>query len=56
MSEGSLTYYNITSAIEKLPRSLATIGESIMEQTRWHISILAGGPSPENGGAMVTYL
>jgi hypothetical protein len=43
-------------AIEKIPRTLATIGESLMAQTGWHITILAGGPSPSNGGGIMTYL
>jgi hypothetical protein len=39
-----------------LPRTLATIGESLMRQTGWNISILAGGPTPDNGGMIMTYL
>jgi hypothetical protein len=32
------------------------MGESLIEQTGFQISILAGGPLPENGGMVVTYL
>lgn len=55
MFESDLTY-SYTSAIDKLPRTLAVMGESLMQQTGWQISILAGGPLPENGGKVVTYL
>jgi hypothetical protein len=43
-------------AINMLPRTLATIGESIMRQTGWNVSILAGGPTPDSGGMIMTYL
>jgi hypothetical protein len=32
------------------------MGESLMQQTGWQISILAGGPLPENNGMIMTYL
>ena len=40
----------------KLPRTLETMGASLMEQTGWHITILAGGPSPEHDGMIMTFL
>ncbi|KIM35207.1 hypothetical protein M413DRAFT_20789 [Hebeloma cylindrosporum] len=43
-------------AINSLPRTLATIGESLTSQTGWSVSILMGGPDPESDGAVVTYL
>lgn len=39
-----------------LPRTLATIGESLMMQTGWPITIIAGGPRPANEGTIVTYV
>jgi len=39
-----------------LPRTLATIGESLMSQTGWNVSILMGGPTPDNEGTIMTYL
>ena len=39
-----------------LPHTLATIGESIMEQTGWHVTIMAGGPTPDSDGMVMTYL
>ena len=39
-----------------LPRTLATIGDSLMSQTGWHVSILMGGPAPDNDGTIMTYL
>lgn len=49
-------YYFIYRAIRKLPYTLSTIGKSLMAQTGWNITILAGGPSPSNQGAIMTYL
>ena len=46
----------VSRGIEKLPRTLATIGESIMEQTGWHVTIMVGGPCPDNDGTIMTYL
>lgn len=46
----------VSRGIDKLPRTLATIGESIMEQTGWHVTIMAGGPCPDNDGMIMTYL
>jgi hypothetical protein len=43
-------------AIDKLPRTLANFGESIRDQTGWHITIMAGGPSPEDGGMIMSFL
>ena len=42
--------------IDKLPRTLATMGESLMQQTGWYVTIMAGGPSPEHDGMILTYL
>jgi hypothetical protein len=36
-----------------LPRTLDSIGEELMRQTGWNISILAGGPSD---GMIMSYL
>ncbi|EDR04482.1 uncharacterized protein LACBIDRAFT_304605 [Laccaria bicolor S238N-H82] len=46
----------LQSAITRLPRSLAAMGASLMEQTGWNITILAGGPSPEHDGMIVSFL
>jgi hypothetical protein len=44
------------SGIDKLSRTLMTIGESIVTQTGWHVSILVGGPMPREGGKIKTYM
>ena len=46
----------VSRRIDKLPCMLATIGKSIMEQTSWHVTIMAGGPCPDNDGMIMTYL
>ena len=46
----------ILRALEMLPRTLATIGDSLMRQTGWNITILAGGPTPASDGTILTYL
>jgi hypothetical protein len=33
-----------------------TVGESIMKQTGWNVSILVGGPMPRDGGKITTYM
>ncbi|KAF8335187.1 hypothetical protein F5887DRAFT_1079268 [Amanita rubescens] len=43
-------------AIDKLPRTLLTIGENICNQTGWNITFLVGGPSPKEGGKIITYI
>ncbi|KAF8872319.1 hypothetical protein CPB84DRAFT_1753656 [Gymnopilus junonius] len=43
-------------AIDKLPKTLATIGESIQQQTGWNISFLVGGPEPGQNGWITTYM
>ena len=48
--------YLTSSAIDMLPHMLATIGELLMKQMRWNISILAGGPMPDTDGTILTYL
>lgn len=54
-SQGMLTS-KFPRAIDKLPRTFATFSESIMTQTGWHVTIMAGGPSPENNGKIMTFL
>jgi hypothetical protein len=44
------------SGIDKLPRTLMTVGESIVNQTGWNVSILVGGPMPREGGKLQTYM
>ena len=44
----------VSRRIDKLPCMLATIGKSIMEQTSWHVTIIAGGPCPDNDGMIMT--
>jgi hypothetical protein len=39
-----------------LPRTLATVGESLIIQTGWPITILAGGPMPDKDGTIMTFL
>lgn len=46
----------MSSAIEKLPRSLISIGRSIREQTGWCVTIIAGGPVPKNEGQIATLM
>ena len=43
-------------AIDKLPKTLATLGESIQHQTGWNISFLVGGPEPRQNGQIITYM
>lgn len=43
-------------AIDMLPRTLTAIGESLMSQTGWNVSILMGGPTPDSDGLIMTYL
>jgi hypothetical protein len=43
-------------AIDKIPRTLASFGESIANQTGWHVTILTGGPTPDLDGQIMTYL
>ena len=47
---------HIHSGIDKLPRTLMTVGESIIKQTEWNVSILMGGPMPREGGKIKTYM
>ena len=46
----------VISSITRLPQSLAAMGASLMEQTGWNITILAGGPSPEHDGMIMSFL
>ena len=39
-----------------LPCTLATMGKSLMKQTGWPITIIAGGPRPASEGMIVTYM
>ena len=45
-----------SSAINRLPRTLAVWGESINKQTGWNISFLVGGPTPNQNGKIMTYM
>ncbi|KAM6497784.1 hypothetical protein JOM56_005732 [Amanita muscaria] len=38
------------SSIDKLPRTLQTVADSIHKQTGWNVSIFVGGPSPRLDG------
>jgi len=46
----------VYSAIEKLPRSLVSIGRSIREQTGWCVTIIAGGPVPTKDGQIASLM
>jgi hypothetical protein len=46
----------IDSGIDKISRTLMTVGDSIVTQTGWHVSILVGGPMPREGGKIKTYM
>jgi len=35
---------------------LAMMGESLMQQTGWYVTIMADRPSPEHDGMIMTYL
>ena len=50
------TNLNFPRAIDKLPQTFATFSDSIMKQTGWNVTIMAGGPSPENDGMIMTFL
>lgn len=56
VKERRTTQLFVSRAINLLPRTLATIGESLMSQTGWNVSILMGGPHPENGGMNMSYM
>ena len=47
---------NSSRGIDRIPPTLATVGKSIIEQTGWNVTILVGGPSPDTGGQIMTYL
>jgi 23S rRNA G2445 N2-methylase RlmL len=49
-----LIHFN--SGIDKLPRTLMTVGDSIVKQTGWNVTILVGGPMPREGGKLQTYM
>ena len=44
------------SAIDKLPRTLAVMGESIRKQMGWMVTFLVGGPEPRQNGKIMTYM
>lgn len=50
------TNLNFPRAIDKLPRTFAMFSDSIMKQTGWNVTIMAGGLSPENDGMIMTFL
>ena len=54
--DGEKLTRTISRAIDMIPRTLTTIGECLMKQTGWCITILAGGPHPESDGKILTYL
>jgi len=49
-------HYSNYRGIDKIPLTLATVRKLIIEQTGWNITILIGGPAPEAGGQIMTYL
>ena len=50
------THISKSRAIDKIPRTLVSIGETILQQTGWHVSILCGGPTPNANGNTMTFL
>ena len=46
--------YQVDSAIDKLPRSIASVAESLREQTGWCVTIMVGGPLPRDEGHITT--
>lgn len=46
--------YQVDSAIDKLPRSIASVAESLREQTGWCVTIMLGGPLPRDEGSITT--
>lgn len=50
------THLHFSSAIDKLPRTLAVMGESILKQTGWHVTFIVGGPEPRRNGKIMTYM
>jgi len=48
--------YPFRSAIDKLPRTLSVMGESIFKQTGWFVTFLVGGPEPRQSGKIMTYM
>ncbi|KAM6489977.1 hypothetical protein JOM56_014556 [Amanita muscaria] len=41
-------------AIEKLPRSIASLARSVRDQTGWCVTIMVGGPLPSENGQIMT--
>lgn len=52
----SNVYSPVSRAIDKLPATLAMMGEAIESQTGWNITFLVGGPEPINDGKIMTYM
>ena len=50
------THLHFSSAIDKLPRTLAVMGESFLKQTGWHVTLIVGGPEPRRNGKIMTYM
>jgi len=48
------THQIYCSAIDKLPRSIASVAQSIQEQTGWCVTIMVGGPLPREQGRLTT--
>ncbi|KAJ3495297.1 hypothetical protein NLJ89_g10648 [Agrocybe chaxingu] len=46
----------LQNAIDKVPRTVQTIGTSLHTQTGWNVTIMLGGPSPKRGGQIVSYV
>ncbi|KIJ96212.1 hypothetical protein K443DRAFT_124517 [Laccaria amethystina LaAM-08-1] len=43
-------------AIDKLSKTLASMGAAINAQTGWHVSFLVGGPEPRQSGKIITFM
>ena len=48
--------YPFRSAIDKLPRTLSMMGESIFKQTGWFVTFLVGGPELHQNGKIMTFM
>jgi len=46
--------YQVNSTIDKLPRSIASVADSLHEQTGWCVTIMLGGPLPRDEGHITT--
>ena len=48
-----LTYF--LSAIDRFPQMLAAMGNSLVDQTGWNLTCIAGGPNLRMGGKITTF-